>query len=113
MNIHPNKIAYIDAKVKRKWSQDYFYELLAYAHNGTISRKVEIPSRQTYSKVPSICRRVGLKSNEEYLLNQLLEDNDFADFVKTKVNNTERRTLKLGEKKKAKKQPKSTGLDAW
>ena len=113
MNIHPNKIAYLDAKVKRKWSQDYFYELLAYAYNGTISKRVEIPSKQSYSKIPSICRRVGLKSNEEYLLNQLLEDNDFAKYVKTKVNNVERRTLKLEEKKKQKKKPKMKGLDNW
>jgi len=56
---------------------------------------------------------VGLKSNEEYLLNQLLEDNDFANYVKTKVNNVERRTLKLEEKKKQKKKPKMKGLDNW
>tara|TARA_R100000152_G_C6781951_1_gene217725 strand:- start:1174 stop:2016 length:843 start_codon:yes stop_codon:yes gene_type:complete len=115
MNMHPNKIAYIDSKVKRKWSQDYFYELLAYAHNGKISRKVVVPSRRAYSKMPSICRRVGLKSNESYLLEQLLEDEDFAEYVKRKVNHTERRMLNLGEKKRKirKKQPKLKGLEEW
>ena len=29
-NISPNKIAYVDSQVKRRWSQDYFYELLGY-----------------------------------------------------------------------------------
>ena len=84
-NIHPNKIAYLDSKVKRKWSQDYFYELLAYAHPGR-NQRVEIPSRRTYSKTPAICRRIGLKSNEEYLLEQLLEDEDFAEYVKKKAS---------------------------
>ncbi|SVC32890.1 uncharacterized protein METZ01_LOCUS285744 [marine metagenome] len=111
-NIHPNKIAYLDSKVKRKWSQDYFYELLAYAHHGK-NQRVEIPSRRTYSKIPAICRRVGLKSNEEYLLEQLLEDEDFAEYVKKKVNNVERRTLKLSEKKRKKIPPKQKGLGAW
>ena len=114
MNIHPNKIAYIDSKVKRKWSQDYFYELLAYAFNGN-SRGIDIPSKRTYSKVPSICRRIGLKSNESYILEQLLEDKDFAEYVKKRVNNTERRVLNLSEKKRTKKKvsPKQKGLEEW
>jgi hypothetical protein len=29
-----NKLAYIDAKVKRRWGTDYFYELIAYAYEG-------------------------------------------------------------------------------
>lgn len=113
MNIHPNKIAYIDSKVKRKWSQDYFYELLAYAFNGN-SRGLDIPSKRTYSKVPSICRRIGLKSNESYILEQLLEDEDFTEYVKKRVNNTERRVLNLSEKKRTKKvSPKQKGLEEW
>jgi len=114
MNIHPNKIAYIDSKVKRKWSQDYFYELLAYAFNGN-SRGIDIPSKRTYSKVPSICRRIGLKSNESYILEQLLEDEDFTEYVKKRVNNTERRVLNLSEKKRTKKKisSKQKGLEEW
>ena len=27
-NVHPNKLMYIDSEVKRKWSSDYFYELI-------------------------------------------------------------------------------------
>lgn len=29
-----NKLAYIDAKVKRRWGTDYFYELIVYAYEG-------------------------------------------------------------------------------
>ena len=114
LNIHPNKVAYLDAKVKRRWSQEYFYELLAYAHNGRITRKVEIPSRRFYSKIPNICRRIGLKRNEEYILDQLLEDEDFVKYVTKKVNNAERRALKLKEKtrKKVVKEKIKT-LEEW
>ena len=103
LNMHPSKVAYLDAKVKRRWPKDYFHELIAYAHNGRINKKVSIPSRRTYSKIPAICRRVGLKSNEEYLLHQLLYDDDFAQYVKSRVNNVERRTLKLGDITRQKK----------
>ena len=29
-----NKLAYLDAKVKRRWGTDYFYELITYAYEG-------------------------------------------------------------------------------
>ena len=103
LNMHPSKVAYLDAKVKRRWSQDYFHELIAYAHNGRTNKKVVIPSRRTYSKIPTICRKVGLKSHEAYLLTQLLEDADFTQFVKSRVNNVERRTLQLGDVTRQKK----------
>ena len=103
LNVHPSKIAYLDAKVKRRWSQDYFYELLAYSHDGSYSRKVQIPSRRQYDKRTSLCKRIGLKSDELYLLEQLVENEDFKKYVQTKINNSESRLLKLGEKKKPKK----------
>ena len=114
-NMSPNKLAYIDSKVKRRWSQDYFYELLSYSHNGKTTRKVIPPAKRSVSKIPSICRRVGLKSNEGYILKQLLEDEEFSTYVKKKVNNVERRTLKLGEKtrKKKVKIPQVRGLNEW
>jgi len=99
-NIHPNRLIFVDGVVKRRWSQRYFYEMLAYCHNGGVGR-VNMPKRGTYSKIPSICRRLGLK--EERLLNQLLLDEDFKKFAKTKLNNAECRLLKIGEKKRRKK----------
>jgi len=108
LNMHPSKVAYLDAKVKRRWSKDYFHELIAYAHNGKINKKVVIPSGRTYSKMPTICRKVGLKSHEEYLLHQLLYDDDFAKYVKSRVNNVERRTLMLGDSSPQKKTKRTT-----
>jgi hypothetical protein len=97
-NLHPNKLLFIDGVVKRRWSQRYFYEMLAYVHSGDGPFRVIMPKRGTYSKVPSLCRRLGIKNPS--LLKQLCMDEDFTDWAKTKLNNAECRLLKIGEKKK-------------
>ena len=115
-NIHPNKLSFVDFSVKRKWSNSYFYEMLAYAHDGRMSRKMKFPTKGTYSKLPSISRRLGLKPKESYLLEDLLKSNKFKEFAKTKLNNGECRLLNLGEKKRRKKTDKvvpQQGLYEW
>lgn len=113
-NIHPNKLAYIDAKVKRRWSQDYFYELLAYSHNGTLARSAIIPSKRAYDKDAQICRKVGLKSHEKYILEQLKQDPVFVKYMKTKLNNVQKRRAKIPDRvSKVKKKDKQIGLDNW
>ena len=53
-------------------------------------------------------------SNPEWVqLNSTMSFVEKVKYVKTKVNNVERRTLKLEEKKKQKKKPKMKGLDNW
>jgi hypothetical protein len=105
-NQHPNKLVFIDGVVKRRWNADYFYEMLAYNHTGRNFGRPRMPKRKKYSKIPSLCRRLGVKSGGERLLKQLLEDEDFKKFAKTKLNNSECRLLGLGEKKKSKPKPK-------
>ena len=97
-NVHPNKIAYVDGRVKRKWSSDYFYELLVYSHGGKISRAVEIPSRRKYDKRPSICRKLGLRPNEWYLLESLKKDPEVANWLRNKLGNEDRRYVGLKDK---------------
>ena len=113
-NIHPNKLAYIDAKVKRRWSQDYFYELLAYSHNGKLARSAIIPSKRAYDKDAQICRKIGLKSHEKYVLEQLKQDPEFVKYMKGKLNNVQKRRAKIPDKvSKIKKKDKQIGLDNW
>jgi hypothetical protein len=106
-NIHPNRLLFIDTIVKRRWSLAYFQEMLAYSHSGKSFTRPRMPQRRTYSKVPSFCRRLGLKGGDERLLRQLFKDEDFAKFAKTRLNNAECRILGLGEKKKRKKKKKT------
>ena len=102
-NISPNKISYVDSQVKRRWSQDYFYELLAYSHDGSGYVGMEIPKRKARSKMSDVCWRLGLKKHDEYLIEQMLQDKKFASYAKKKLNNSECRLLRLGEKSRRKK----------
>lgn len=100
-NMHPNRLVFIDGVVRRRWSQQYFYEMLAYAHVGNMVGRLNMPMRGTYSKIPSLSRRLGVRNPK--LLSQLFQDEDFKTWAKTKLNNGECRLLKLGEKKRRKK----------
>ena len=85
-NLHPNKLAYIDFAVERKLSNDYFYEMLAYVHDGRMYRKLVMPTRNSYSVVPKICRKLKLKKSDAHLLKSLLQDKEFLEYAKTKGN---------------------------
>lgn len=100
-NMHPNRLVFVDGIVRRRWSQRYFYEMLAYAHQGNMIGRVNMPKRGTYSRIPSLSRRLGVK--EPRLLSQLFKDEEFKTWAKTKLNNGECRLLKIGEKKRRKK----------
>ena len=97
-NVHANKIAFIDGHVKWRWKTNYIYELIAYGHKGK-GYNVNSPKRGTYSQIDKICRKIGLKNNERYLLKDLLKDKSIRDFVKTKVSHQQWRMLGYGEKK--------------
>lgn len=115
-NLHPNKLQFVDFSVKRKWPSSYFYEMLAYTHDGRLNRKMNMPKKGNYSKLPNLARRLGLKRHESYLLHDMLKCETFQEFAKTKLNNGECRLLGLGEKKRRKKTDMimpQEGLGAW
>ena len=115
-NVHPNKLSFIDFYVKRRWSNDYFYEMLAYSHNGRMQRKMVMPQRKAYSTLPKICYKLKLRRADAHLLRDLLKDESFREYAKSVLDNTECRMLKLGEKKRKKRYapiaPQET-LEAW
>lgn len=97
-NVHPNKIAFIDGHVKWRWPSNYIYELVAYGHKGK-GYSVNAPKRGKYTEVDKICRKLGLKNNERYLLKDLLKDESVREFAKTKLSHQQWRLLGYGEKK--------------
>jgi hypothetical protein len=101
-SLNTEKIAWIDAKVKRKWSSDYFFELLAYAHNG-MPISFSPPRRRAYDKRPSICKKIGMRPDEYEMLTLLKQDPDFEHYMYTKLSSVER--VKLGVKKGKAKKP--------
>ena len=100
-NMHPNRLIFIDGVVKRRWSQRYFYEMLAYSHTGKSFGRVNMPKRRAYSQIPRLSRRLGVKNPN--LLEQLFKDEEFVAWSKKKLNNGECRLLNLGEKRKGRK----------
>ncbi len=105
-NLHPNKLLFIDGVVKRRWPQQYFYEMLSYTHDGKLFRKTNMAKKGKYSKAPRLLKRVGLKPDEERLFRQLTNDEDFVKFAKRKYNNEECRLMGLGEKRIRREKPK-------
>jgi hypothetical protein len=104
-SIHPNKLIYIDAKVKRRLSQRYLYEMLAYVHEGGISGRVTMPKFAQNRDQQRICIRLGLKPWEGYLLKDLLKDEQVKEYASKRLNNKEHRLAGLGEKRKRRNAP--------
>ena len=100
-NMNPNRLIFVDGVVKRRWTQTYFYEMLSFAYQGDFYGKINMPKRRAYSQLPKLSRRLGVKNPN--LLPALLKDEAFKQHAKKKLNNTECRLLKIGEKKRKKK----------
>lgn len=105
VNSNPNKLLFIDGRVRRRWSQDYFYEMLAYGYDGRFYGRLNMPIRKQYSKIPSLLRRLGIKNADKRVFKQLTNDEDFVKFAKSKLNNGECRLMGLGEKRVRKSKP--------
>ena len=115
-NQHPNKLSFVDFSVKRRWNTDYFYELLAFSHDGRMHRKMQMPKRGSYSKIPRLIRKLGLKPSDVYLLSNLMKDVELKEQLKKNLTHEECRLLKLGEKRRKRKYDKvvlEVGLDRW
>ena len=98
ININPNKIAFIESKVRRRWSSDYFYEMLAYVHDGRAFTRTAFPKRGAYSKAPFILKKLRIKPNLGHLLPQLLKDEDFSAWAKNRLVSSEKRIIGIKEK---------------
>ena len=104
-NLHPNKLMFLDAKVKRRWSKSYFYEMLAYAHDGRMHRKMTPPQRKAYSSIPKILRKLKMRPFQKYLLKDLLKNDDFKEYCRNTLSTTDLRLLKLSKERKTKRTP--------
>ena len=104
-NLHPNKLMFLDAKVKRRWSKPYFYEMLAYAHDGRMHRKMTPPQRKAYSSIPKILRKLKMRPFQKYLLKDLLKNDGFKEYCRNTLSTTDLRLLKLSKERKTKRTP--------
>jgi len=115
-NIKTEELIFIDSKVKYQWDISYFNELLAFAHDGKLVGRLNMPKRNVKSEMPTICRKLNLRAEEQHLLKLLLEDSEFQAYAKTKLNNKQYRILGLGERTQRRVMPSKEEvitLDRW
>tara|TARA_R110000787_G_C13426876_1_gene445302 strand:- start:806 stop:1648 length:843 start_codon:yes stop_codon:yes gene_type:complete len=95
-----SKISYLDAKVKRKWSSDYLYELLGYSHDGYFNGKIDFPKRSVYDKRSLICRKIGLRKEDYGLIDLLKQEPEFQNYIYSQLSKIDR--VKVGVTTKVK-----------
>jgi len=106
-SLNSGKIALIDAKVKRRWSSDYLYELIAYAHSGA-PISFSPPRRKAYDRRPLICRKIGLRATDYDLLELLKQDNEFQNYVYSKLSPVDRTAAGIKKQIVSKKKEEKT-----
>ena len=106
-SLKTEKIAFIDAKIKRRWSADYLYELIAYAHAGA-PISFSPPRRKAYDRRPLICRKIGLRPTDYDLLDMLKQDNEFENYIYKTLSPVDRTAVGVKKKTIVKKQKEKT-----
>jgi hypothetical protein len=104
-NVDVRNISFAD-HIMRRWSKDYFYEILTYSLSGYLSGRPSFAKRYSYSPVPKICSKLGLKTKDSYLVKSLLKNEQYKEWAIKKLDSNECKILNL--KKPRKKTPRVT-----
>ena len=102
-NVDVRKVTFAD-HVMRRWSLDYYYEILTYSVSGHLHGRPSFPKRNSYSPVPKICAKLGLKTRDSYLVKSLLNNDEYREWATKKLDSNECKILNL--KKPRKKTPR-------
>tara|TARA_R110002012_G_scaffold321991_1_gene553234 strand:- start:5552 stop:6382 length:831 start_codon:yes stop_codon:yes gene_type:complete len=111
-NIDCRNIAFAD-NIMRRWNIDYFYEILTYSWSGNHRGRVEFPKRNSYSPVPKICNKLGLKQKDSYLVKTLLKNNKYKEWAISKLDRDECKILGLKKPRKQSIRVVNTKLGEW
>ena len=84
----------------RRWSSDYFYELLTYSISGYYGGRPKFPKRNSYSPVSKICNKLNLKARDSYLVKSFLENDEYKIWASRRLDNDECKILNLKKEKK-------------
>jgi len=96
------KIAFT-ASVMHRWPVKYLYALVAFSRDGKSGRVIP-PKRATSNPLNYICKRLGLKDTEVYLLRHLLKDEEYRIFARKRLTKEECKIV--GLKKPTRKKEK-------
>tara|TARA_Y100000593_G_scaffold17268_1_gene34549 strand:+ start:23155 stop:23991 length:837 start_codon:yes stop_codon:yes gene_type:complete len=98
-NVDIKKISFVDS-IMRRWSTDYFYELLALSESGHSRSRPKFGKRRTFSPVPKICSKLNLKTKESYLVKPFLQNEEYRDWATKQLDSDECKILNLKKNKK-------------
>jgi len=111
-NIDCRNIAFAD-NIMRRWSIDYFYEILTYSWSGYHGGRIEFPKRYSYSPVPKICNKLGLKTKDAYLVKTFLKNDKYKEWAISKLDKDECKILGLQKPRKKSIRVVNTKLGDW
>lgn len=98
-NIDVRKIAFAD-QIMRRWNADYFMEIFVFSWSGNHHGRVNFPQRNSYSPVPKICHKLGLKEKDAYLVKSYLKNPEWKEWAISKLDADECKTLGLSKPRK-------------
>ena len=100
-NVNVNHLVFADS-IKRRWSKDYFYEILSLSGKGQHRGKPQFATRRSYSPVPKICSKLGLKTKDSYLVKTLLQNEEYKTWATKKLDSDECKILNIKKERKRK-----------
>ena len=68
------------ASVMYRWPVKYLYALIAYSNKG-IYGSVNPPKRKQSNPLPYICKKLGLRESDVYLLRSLLKSEEYKMYA--------------------------------
>ena len=98
-NVDINCIIRAD-NVMRRWDINYFYGILTYSYEGNHIGRIEYPKRNSYSPIPKICNKLGLKGKDAYLIKLMLKNNNYKEWAISKLDRDECKILGLVKPRK-------------
>lgn len=98
-NVNIKHISFVDS-IMRRWSTNYFYELLALSNSGLSRARPKFGKKRTFSPVPKICKKLKLKTGDAYIVKSLLLDDKYKEWATKQLDSDECKILNLKKKKR-------------
>lgn len=98
-NVDTGLISLADS-IKWKWNRDYFYEILSYGYEGSYRGRLKFNKRRTFSPLPKICEKLGLKYSDSYLVKSLIMNDEYKEYATSKLDSKECKIIGIKKPRK-------------
>ena len=98
-NVDTGVISLADS-IKWEWNRNYFYEILSYGYEGNYRGQLKFNKRRTFSPLPKICEKLGLKYSDSYLVKSLIMNDEYREYAISKLDSKECKILGIKKPRK-------------